>query len=134
MALTMEAVVTKYLALRDKRTQLKKDYTAEDGKYLKAMELSEAWLLRQLDLVGGDNISIKGLATVMRSKDMKVSSKDWQVFNAWAAANNQMEMFERRISRTVLKAYMEEHNDDVPPSLDIIFEKTVNVRRAPKGD
>ena len=134
MALTMEAVVTKYLALRDKRTQLKKDYTAEDDKYLKAMELSEAWLLKQLDLVGGDNISIKGLATVMRSKDMKVSSKDWQVFNAWAAANNQMEMFERRISRTVLKAYMEEHNDDVPPSLDIIFEKTVNVRRAPKGD
>ena len=134
MALTMEAVVTKYLALRDKRTQLKKDYTAEDDKYLKAMELSEAWLLKQLDLVGGDNISIKGLATVMRSKDMKVSSKDWQVFNAWAAANNQMEMFERRISRTVLKAYMEEHNDDVPPSLDIIFEKTVNVRRAPKGE
>ena len=96
--------------------------------------LSESWLLKQLDLVGGDNISIKGLGTVMRSRDMKVSSKDWKVFNVWAATNNQMDMFERRISRTVLKAYMEEHDDEVPPSLDIIFEKTVNVRRAPKGE
>jgi hypothetical protein len=67
---------------------------------------------------------------------MQVSCKDWGAFHQFVKTNDQLDMFERRISRNVLKAYMEAHNDDIPPGLDIIFEQTMTVRRATttKGD
>lgn len=135
MALTVDGVVEKYIALRDKRAALKKDYTAADEPYKVAMEKCENWLLGQLQACGGDSITVKGVGTVFKSRDMKVAGKDWTAFNAWARENNQLELFERRIARNNLAQYMKDHEDEIPPGLDVIFEQSVTVRRnSTKGD
>jgi hypothetical protein len=41
-------------------------------------------------------------------------------------------MFERRIARSVLQAYMDAHNSEIPPGLDVMFEQTMTVSRAPQ--
>lgn len=67
---------------------------------------------------------------------MQVSCKDWKAFHDFVKENDQLDMFERRISRNVLKQYMEAHEDTIPPGLDVIFEQTMTVRRSTttKGD
>lgn len=134
MSLTVESIVSKYIALRDKRADMKKAYEAEDAKYKTAMDKCEAWLLLQANELGVDNFAVKGIGTAIKGRDMKVSCKDWPAFNAWVKAHDQLEMFEKRISRNVLKAYMEGTGGTVPPGLDVIYEQTITVRRsAPKG-
>lgn len=129
MSLTVDTVVSKYIALRDKRSELKKAYEAEDAKYKEAMEKCEAWLLLQCNTLGVDNLAVKGVGTAIKGKDMKVSCKDWPAFHAWVMANHQLDMFERRISRATVKAFMEDHEGAIPPGLDVIFEQVVTVRR-----
>jgi hypothetical protein len=130
MSLTVDTVVSKYIALRDKRSELKKSYEAEDSKYKEAQEKCEAWLLAQANALGVDNFAVKGVGTAIKGKDMKVSCKDWTVFHKFVMETGQLDMFERRISRNVLKSYLEEHGDVVPPGLDVIFEQVVTVRRS----
>jgi hypothetical protein len=127
MSLAADAVIGKYIALRDKRTALKKAYTEEDAPYKTAMEKCEVWLLQQCNALGVDNLAVKGVGTAMKG-----AGKDWLAFNAWARENNEMDMFERRIARTVLTSYMKDHEGAVPPGLDVIYEQVVTVRRATK--
>lgn len=132
MSLTADVVVGKYIALRDKRSELKKAYDAEDAPIKEAMEKCEAWLLVQCNALGVDNLTIKGIGTAIKGKSMQVSCKDWGAFHQWVKAHDQLDMFERRIARANLKTYMEDHNNDIPPGLDIIFEQTITIRRTPK--
>lgn len=134
MSLTVDIVVSKYIALRDKRSELKKAYEAEDSKYREAMDKCESWLLAQANALGVDNLAVKGVGTAIKGKSMQVACKDWKVFHNFVKENDQLDMFERRISRANLKQYMEEHGDSVPPGLDVIFEQTITIRRAPKGE
>lgn len=137
MALTVDTVVSKYIALRDKRSELKKAYDAEDDKYKDAMSKCESWLLAQANALGVDNFAVKGVGTAIKGKSMQVSCKDWHAFHDFVKEYDQLDMFERRISRNVLKAYMEAHDSEIPPGLDVIFEQTITVRRSTtttKGD
>lgn len=132
MSLTADVVVGKYIALRDKRTEMKRAYEAEDAPLKAAMEKCEAWLLVQCNALGVDNLTIKGLGTAIKGKSMQVSCKDWSAFHQWVKENDQLDMFERRIARATLKSYLEDHDNTIPPGLDVIFEQTVTVRRTPK--
>lgn len=132
MSLTVDTVVSKYLILRDKRSALKKAYDAEDEGFKATMEKCEAWLLIQCNTLGVDNLVIKGVGTAIKGKQMQVSCKDWKLFHEWVKEHDQLDMFERRISRNILKTYMEENESTIPPGLDVIFEQTVTVRRATK--
>ena len=133
MTLTVDTVVEKYIAMRDKRTALKKAYEAEDNKYVEAMNKVESWLLMKANELGVDNFKTSA-GTAIRGRDMKVAGKDWKAFHQFVLTNNQLDMFERRVSRNVLKSWMEENGGDVPPGLDIIWEQTMTVRRSTKGE
>jgi hypothetical protein len=63
---------------------------------------------------------------------MNVSCKDWAAFESFVKEQNQLAMFERRIARSVLQAYMDAHNSEIPPGLDVMFEQTMTVSRAPQ--
>lgn len=132
MSLTVEAVISRYIALRDTRSTLKKAYDAKDGPYIKAMNGIEAWLLAQCNALGTTGFSVKGIGTATKGKTMNVSCKDWIAFEAFAKEQNQLAMFERRIARSVLAAYMKNHNSEIPPGLDVMFEQTMTISRAPQ--
>lgn len=132
MSLTVDTVVSKYLLLRDKRSALKKQYDEADSGLKEMMEKCESWLLIQCNTLGVDNLVIKGVGTAIKGKQMQVSCKDWKAFHEWVKANDQLDMFERRISRNILKSYMEEHEATIPPGLDVMFESVVTIRRATK--
>jgi hypothetical protein len=134
MTLTVDTVVDKYIKLRDKRSEIKKAYEAEDAKYKEAMEKCEAWLLLQCNTLGVDNLKVNGVGTAIKGKQMQVSCKDWKAFHQWVKTNDQLDMFERRISRSVLKDYLEQHGDELPPGLDVMFEAIITVRRPTKGE
>ena len=78
MSLTVDTVVDKYIKLRDKRSEIKKAYDAEDAKYKEAMEKCESWLLLQCNTLGVDNLTVKGVGTAIKGKQMQVSCKDWK--------------------------------------------------------
>lgn len=128
--LTVETVVDKYIAIRDKRAADKKVFEEQDSKLKAIQERLEGWLLNKSNEVGVDSFTIKGVGTAYRGRDMKVSCKDWQTFENWLIETRQLAFFERRISRDTVKKYMEANDGKQPPVLDIIYEDTFNVRRA----
>jgi hypothetical protein len=132
MSLTADVVIAKYIALRDKRSELKKEYVKQDAPYVAAMDKIEAWLLAQCNALGTTGFSVKGLGTATKGKSMSVSCKDWAAFESFVKEQNQLAMFERRIARSVLQAYMDAHNSEIPPGLDVMFEQTMTVSRAPQ--
>ena len=131
MSLTADVVIGKYIALRDKRSALKKSYTEADAPFVAAMDKCEAWLLAQCNALGTTGFSVKGLGTATKGKSMNVTCKDWIAFEKFAKEQDQLAMFERRIARSVLAAYMDAHNSEIPPGLDVMFEQTMTVSRAP---
>lgn len=132
MSLTADTVIGKYIGLRDKRSALKKSYEAQDAPFVEAMDKCEAWLLAQCNALGTTGFSVKGLGTATKGKKMNVSCKDWIAFEKFVKEQDQLAMFERRIARTVLAAYMDAHNAEIPPGLDVMFEQTMTVSRAPQ--
>lgn len=131
MSLTADVVVAKYIVLRDKRSALKKQYEVDDKPYVDAMDKCEAWLLAQCNALGSTGISIKGVGTATKGKKLQASCKDWPAFEKFVKEYDQLAMFERRIARTVLQAYMDAHDGAVPPGIDVIYEQTMTVSRAP---
>jgi len=131
MSLTADVVIGKYIALRDKRSALKKSYVEADAPFVAAMAKCEAWLLAQCNALGTTGFSVKGLGTATKGKTMNVTCKDWVAFEKFAKEKDQLALFERRIARSVLQAYMDAHNSEIPPGLDVMFEQTMTVSRAP---
>ena len=132
MSLSADVVIGKYIALRDKRKELKDKYVEEDAPFVAAMEKCEAWLLNQCNTIGVDNLSVKGIGRATKKLDMKASCKDWNAFHQFVLDTNNLDMFERRIARSVLKAYIDDHKGEIPPGVDVIFEQTITVTRANK--
>jgi hypothetical protein len=130
MSLTAEEVVSKYIALRDKRSALKKAFDLEDSKYKELQDMCEGWLLKQCNLLGADTLAIRGVGTAIRSRQLKASCKDWKAFDKFVLETGSTDLYERRIARKNLETFIETHNGDIPPGVDVIYEQVITVRRA----
>lgn len=68
--------------------------------------------------------------TVYLAETLKVSIADGSAFIGWGKAHDCLEIFyEQRIKAGEVKNYMEQHNGEVPPGLNIFRETEARVRK-----
>lgn len=123
-----EQVILAYTALRDKRSELKKAYEADDAVLVDKMDKLEAWLLKTMQTVGTDQLKGAGNTAFVSIRDV-AKCDDWGTFWNFLAENKRLDMLEKRVSSKTVGEYLEEFGE-LPPGISISREKRVNVRKS----
>lgn len=122
------AIVEKYVALRDRKAELKAAYDASVKDIDAAMERVENYLLRTMQELGVESVRTP-FGTPYISRRTSATVADWEAVLDFVRANDEWHMLERRVNKTVVETYRDEHND-LPPGINWREERVVNIRRA----
>jgi urease accessory protein UreF len=120
-------VVEKYIALRNKKAEMKAAYDASVKEIDDALERVENFLLKQMQETGVDTFgSSAGVA--YKSTKTSATVADWDATLKFIRDNQEWSALERRINKEFVKAY-KEANNDLPPGVNWREEVSVNVRK-----
>lgn len=124
----LDEVVKNYIALRDKKAAINEEYKKKVAAIDVILNKVEAALLAAYQELGVDSIkTAEGTAYISNRTSATVA--DWDTLFSWIEERGAWEFLERRVSKTAVDAYKEEHQD-IPPGVNYREEKTINVRRS----
>jgi hypothetical protein len=133
MAIDAEQLVRVFVKMRDRRSELKRAFEAEDAAIKAKQEKIEAVLLDHLNKNKQDSARTAA-GTFYRQKKTVPSASDWEAFYAWIKENDAFDALERRIKAKFITDYMEEHADDpdnnLPPGVSVFTRYDVRVRKS----
>lgn len=125
-----EKVVEAYLAVRNERERILREYEAQDAKLKDDLKKIEAVLLDVCNTINADSIKTS-LGTVMRKLNERYFCSDWDNFRKFVLENEAVELFEKRIHQGNFKQFMETHEGDgLPPGVNVMREYGIVVRKA----
>ena len=127
-----ESLVEAYLAMRDQRDTLKRNYEIADEAVKEDMAKIEAAMLSICNSVNADSIKTK-YGTVMRKLNERYFCQDWDNFYDYVLENRAVQLLERRIHQGNFKDHLKEsEGDGLPPGVNVMREFGVTVRRSNK--
>jgi hypothetical protein len=126
-AISAERVTAAYVALRDQRTALKREYEANDAVLKDKMEKLEIWLMNTLRSIGADSLKTESGTAYISTRD-RASCADWGTFWKYLAENGRLDMLEKRVSTGPVVEFLNE-TGELPPGVSINREQTIVVRR-----
>lgn len=121
-------IVERYVALRDKKAEMKKAFDESVKDIDGALERIENFLLARMQELGVESVRTP-FGTPYISKRTSASVADWEAVLDFIKANDEWPMLERRVNKAVVATWREEHND-LPPGLNWVEERVVNIRRS----
>jgi hypothetical protein len=124
-----EKVVAKYIELRDRKGELKKEYDTKVSKIDAAMDTIETYLMTLMDTLGVDSMKIDDVGTAFKTTRVKASFADRDLARKFVLDTQNLDLLELRASSTGVKQYLEEHKE-LPPGFNAITEQSVTIRRA----
>ena len=120
-----------YLKIRDARSDLKAKYEEEDKQLEAQMDVIEAKLLEICKATDADSIKTQA-GTVMRRVATRYWTNDWDSMYEFVKENDAYGLFEKRISQTNMKQFLEENPDKFPPGMLLDSQYKITVRRSNK--
>lgn len=128
MADNLADVVTKYIALRDKRDTIMREAKEKAAKIDEHLEKIEGKVMGVLDSLGLESVRTEaGTAYVAERTSATVA--DWDITLDHIRQNNLWHMLEKRVNKKAVDEYKAE-NDDLPPGINYRVVRTLNVRRS----
>lgn len=124
----MDELVAKYIELRDKKAEFKKEYEAKVADTDRLLGKIEAVFLQKFNAEGTDSIKTAA-GTAFKSSRSSASVADRDAFFAYIKANDAYELLEARCNKTAV-AQHKAANDELPPGVNWSEEVTVNIRRS----
>lgn len=128
-AANLDMIVQAFSAIRDARTAKRQAYEKEDLALEEDQRKLKVLMLELLNATGAKSIATEH-GTVYRTEKIKPSAADWTTIYDWIAENpERFELLEKRLKSTFVKDFMEEHEGQVPPGVNVHREYEVSVRR-----
>jgi hypothetical protein len=127
--ISVDKLVAVYIKMRDKRTQLLRDYEEEDGAVKAQMEMVEGKLLDLCKAINADTLGSKH-GTVMRTVKTRYWTSDWQSMHEFIMQHQMPDLLEKRISQTTMKQLLEENPELMPKGMNIDNRYSVTIRRS----
>lgn len=121
-------LVAEFVALRDKRAELKAAYEAEDKALKEQMDLRDAWILNKCNTEQLESIRTEHGTAYTQTKT-RYNVADWNGYWGWLIEHQRLDLLEKRPAQGAL-AKMAENGEELPPGLNQYTEKTITVRRA----
>ena len=126
----LDELVANYIKLRDKKSQLKKQYDEKVAKVDAVMDKMEAIILKTFQDSGIDSARTDaGTAYISTRTSATVASRE--EFFSWVLQDpDERSIFlENRVSKVAVEQF-KAANGDLPPGINFRSEVTVGVRRA----
>jgi hypothetical protein len=125
-----EELVEAYLAIRNERDKLLKEYETQDAALKEDMAKIETTLLSVCNEISADSIKTSH-GTVMRGLKERFYCGDWGNFYKFVLENGAVELLERRIHQGNFKDFMKAYEGDgLPPGVNVMREFGITVRKA----
>lgn len=128
----IEKLTKAYIAIRDKRAEIKKAFDEEYNALGTKMDRLHAELLRFLQENHTD-LTRTQFGTVYRQEEIKPSCQDWQALDDWLKANPDIspsDVLEKRVSKKFVTEFMDTHEGALPPGVSVYREFVARVRRS----
>jgi hypothetical protein len=125
---TLNDMIKTFIALRDKKTALKKEQASVLKKYDDAMgeigDYLKGWLGKQkVNAIGCD----EGVAFIRRKRSATIA--DTHAFREFVISNNNFELAEFRASVEAVEDFIKEHDGQLPPGTNFRVFEAVSVNR-----
>jgi hypothetical protein len=129
MSVNTEQMVDAYLAIRNERERLLREYEAQDARLKEDMAKIEAALLTVCNDINADSIKTTN-GTVIRKLNERFYCNDWDNFRKYVLEREALELLERRIHQSNFKQHMSESEaDGLPPGVSVMREFGITVRK-----
>lgn len=129
--LTADAMIERYVKLRDKKKEIEARHKDELAPFNDAMKRLEGFMLEALNQSGLDSMK-SAHGTAFKSTRTSATVKDWPLTLAFIREHQAWDLLEARVAKTV--AYQIIADTQAPiPGVETSAELTVNVRRPSAG-
>lgn len=129
MAISMDDLTKTYIRIRDKRAELKAEFDAQDKELQVKLDKVKQALLEYCKEHSVESVRTNhGL--FYRTIKQRFWTSDWESMHKFIMDNNVPEFFEKRLNQGVVKQFLEENPELVPPGLNVDAEYVVSVRKA----
>lgn len=122
-------VIAAYLKLRETKTEMADRHKDEMAPVNEKMTKLETFMLDLLNKANVDSMAFKGVGTMFKKDTTSVTAEEWDATLQWIRDNNAWEFLERRVSKTVVMEYAEQHGE-YPPGLKVTNATVVQVRKS----
>ena len=128
MAFDADKIVARYIAIRDKIDELKKEHAEQLRPYQEALEKLDGVFMDKFNADGVKSLRTNS-GTAYTENVVSVTIADWPTFFEYIQQNQLWDLLGHYASKTNVKAFREER-DDLPPGINWKEVATVKVRRA----
>jgi hypothetical protein len=126
--LQADKLASVYIKMRDKRSELQKEFDEQDKKIEAQMLLVEEELLKLCKSIGADSIRTSA-GIVFRSVRTTYETTDWENMYTFIKEHDIPQVLHRRISTTNMKQFLDENPTLMPVGMNVNNRYTVTVRR-----
>lgn len=130
--LTADAMVERYVRLRDRKKEIEARHKEELAPYNEGMKLLEGYMLEALNQAGLSSMRSPH-GTAYKSTRTSATVKDWPLTLAFIRERNAWDLLEARVSKLVAFQIMSDTSEPIP-GVETSAEEVVNVRRAAGGN
>lgn len=124
--MTVDQVIAARLKLRRYKDMLETKHSAEIKPITEQIDKIDNWLQSELQKRGLQNFSsVSGTAFLKTKTDS--TSHDWDATLKWIIETGAYEFLEKRVSKTAITDYMEQHGE-APPGISVTRYTSVGVR------
>jgi phage host-nuclease inhibitor protein Gam len=125
----IEKLTRVYIKIRDAKAKLSAEFKKQDDELTDQMNQIKSALLDYCKSHDVESVrTASGL--VYRTMKTRYWTSDWEAMHRFVVENNVPEFLEKRLNQTVVKAFLEENPETVPPGINADSEYTVTVRKA----
>ena len=123
-----DRLVKAYIAMRDKRAELSKEYANADKKIEEQMEMVEAELVKMCKDVGADSLRTE-YGNVYKTVKTSYETSDWDNMYKFVVENNVPHILQRRISSLNMKQFLDENPTLMPIGMNVVNKYAVTIKR-----
>lgn len=125
----VDAVIAKYLELRDKKEAIEAAAKAQCEGIVAQMKTIERWLHQRMQEIGTDQFKAKGVGTAYIKKSDFCSVADWDSVLQFVREHDMWHLLTKGVSKTVVVEYLEQSGGVVPPGVNYGMKEEVSIRR-----
>jgi hypothetical protein len=125
----IEKLTRVYIKMRDAKATLATEFKEKEDALTAQMDQVKGALLDYCKEHEVESVrTASGL--VYRSMKTRYWTSDWEAMHRFVVENNVPEFLEKRLNQTIVKAFLEENPEIVPPGINADSEYTITVRKA----
>lgn len=128
VALTPDMLTRTYIKIRNKRAELKAEFEEQDNALEAQINALKSELLDYCKSQNIDSVRTSE-GTFYRTIKTRYWTNDWDSMNKFILEHEVPQFYEKRLNQTVMKQFLEENPDVLPPGLNVDSEYVITVRK-----